>query len=111
MTRGRRFLPDSELMFVALDVRCRHCPDLLLARFAISTSVGVFEHEHRTLRGGDRADEQLVGDHPSGANYFRWRLSCPRCANTPTFRDDRVEEALRAIYEPQAREKIITLTL
>lgn len=109
--RGSRFLPDDSLRFVAIDYQCRVCADVgvttRLMRHSVTTDHETFEQERTSFLSDNNAVEEQIVD-----GRFRYRMRCPRtgCTNTPVITAEKLDEALRAVYQP-GRRGVIALTI
>ena len=106
--RGSRFLPEQALLWVAIDYTCSVCwpaTETVLLRHKVTTSGARFEDEHTTFAGGDAAEEQFI--RLGGENRFRYKWICPRCGHGPEIRGEKLDLALRAVYKPGARARVI----
>jgi hypothetical protein len=91
------------MQFVAIEVACRSCQgrglETVLATWAAQTESPEFDPREVHARGDNLA--VLIQELPVTADGVRrrFKMLCPRCGAKPVVREDKIDEALAAIYE------------
>ena len=107
-TAGRSLPSDRSMRYVAVVLVCKQHPEgeaPELARFWVESTHERFSPQLLN-EGANRGVTAEAVEAPDGSTYFRYKLRCPKCRNTPEFRSARIEQDLEDIYEQGVREGV-----
>lgn len=88
--------------FVALELACAPCDrrgkETVLGTWSVDTDAIAFDANQVDDRGDNKARTIQELPERDGVRQ-RHKFVCPRCGHTPVFRAERIDEALRALFE------------
>ena len=106
--QGHSLPSDKSMRYVELQLVCKQHPEgerPILGAWYIESHFEQFDPAQVNERGNHAVERQVVAGEDGGTR-LRFKMTCPKCGQTPVYRQDRIDAALAAIYEAGAHPKI-----
>ena len=107
-TNGHSLPSDKSMRYVELQLVCKQHPEgagPILGAWYIESHFELFDPAQVNERANSDVERQVVTGQ-DGATRLRFKMTCPKCGQTPVYRQDLIDAALAAIYERGADPKI-----
>ena len=106
---GHSLPSDRSMGYVELQLVCKQHPEgerPILGAWWIESNFEVFDPAQVNERANAAVERQFITE-PDGTTRLRSKMTCPMCGEAPEYRQERMDEGLRAIYEQGAVAKVI----
>jgi adenine-specific DNA methylase len=107
--RGHSLPSDKSMHYVELQLVCKQHPEderPILGAWYIESHWDKFDSAQVNERANAAVERQLITE-PDGTTRLRYKMTCPKCGQTPVYRQDRIDAALEAVYEKGAAAKVV----
>lgn len=96
------------MYYVEMQLVCKQHPQgerPILGAWYIESHFQQFDAAQVNERPNSAVARQVVTE-PDGATRLRYKMTCPKCGQTPVYRQDLIDAALAALYERGADPKV-----